>query len=93
MKIIKVILLTLSIPLVAFGDNITVTNSSSQPVPVRLIGTVVTLAQLPTSHTVGQTATVTDGAAALAWGATVTGGGTAKYLVWWNGTAWTVIGK
>jgi hypothetical protein len=70
-----------------------VTNPSNQPVPVRLIGTVVTLAQLPTSHSVGQTATVTDGAASLAWGATVTGGGTAKYLVWWNGAAWTVIGK
>ena len=77
----------------ARGDNVNVVNPATQPVPVVMIGTVVTLAQLPTTHAVGQTATVTDGAASLAWGATVTGGGTAKYLVWWNGAAWTVIGK
>jgi hypothetical protein len=89
----KTLILLLGLAACALADNVTVTNPSNQPVPVRLIGTVVTLAQLPTSHSVGQTATVTDGAASLAWGATVTGGGTAKYLVWWNGTAWTVIGK
>jgi hypothetical protein len=89
----KTLILLLALAATALADNVTVTNPSNQPVPVRLIGTVVTLAQLPTSHSVGQTATVTDGAASLAWGATVTGGGTAKYLVWWNGTAWTVIGK
>jgi hypothetical protein len=89
----KTLILLLALAATALADNVTVTNPSNQPVPVRLIGTVVTLAQLPTSHSVGQTATVTDGAASLAWGATVTGGGTAKYLVWWNGAAWTVIGK
>jgi hypothetical protein len=53
----------------------------------------VTFAGLPAAPATGQTACVTDGAASLAWGATVTGGGTAKYLVWYNGTNWTVAGK
>jgi hypothetical protein len=56
-------------------------------------GTVVTVATLPASPTTGQFAAVTDGAASLAWGATVTGGGSTTYLVWWNGTNWTVTGK
>lgn len=52
------------------------------------------VANLPTSPTarVGNIARVTDGAASLTWGATVTGGGTAQYLVWYNGTNWTVFG-
>jgi hypothetical protein len=90
-------LLTFTLILSAAGyclaDNVNVVNPTSKPVPVILIGTTVALAQLPASPAVGQTATVTDGAPALAWGATVTAGGTAKYLVWWNGAAWTVIGK
>lgn len=54
-----------------------------------------TVALLPdASHAqVGQQFVVTDGTAALAWGATVTGGASTKYLVAWNGTNWTVIGK
>jgi hypothetical protein len=55
------------------------------------IGTY-TVATLPTSPA-GTMAYVTDGTAALAWGATVTGGSTTKYLVWFNGTNWTVVGK
>jgi hypothetical protein len=51
-----------------------------------------TVATLPVGVT-GSVARVTDGAAALAWGATVTGGGTAQYLVWYNGAAWTVVGR
>ena len=53
-----------------------------------------TVALLPTSPTarVGNITRVTDGAASLTWGATVTGGGTAQYLVWYNGTKWTVLG-
>lgn len=53
-----------------------------------------TVALLPTSPIarVGNITRVTDGAAALTWGATVTGGGTAQYLVWYNGTNWTVFG-
>ena len=52
------------------------------------------VADLPASPTarVGNIARVTDGAASLTWGATVTGGGTAQYLVWYNGTNWTVFG-
>ena len=52
----------------------------------------VTVATLPAGQT-GAVASVSDGAASLAWGATVTGGGSTKYLVWHNGTNWTVIGK
>jgi hypothetical protein len=51
-----------------------------------------TVATLPAA-VAGMTAYVTDGTAALAWGATVTGGGSTKYLCWYNGTAWTVVGK
>ena len=38
---------------------------------------------------------VTDGDAGLAWGATAvnSGAGATKYLVWYNGTNWTVAGK
>jgi hypothetical protein len=52
----------------------------------------VTVATLPMG-VLGRTAVVTDGAAGLAVGAIIAGGGTAKYLVWWNGVSWTVIGK
>jgi hypothetical protein len=41
----------------------------------------------------GAIASVSDGSAALAWGATVTGGGATPYLVYCNGTNWTVAGK
>lgn len=53
-----------------------------------------TVAGLPTG-VLGAMARVTDGTASLAWGATVTGGGggTTQYLVWYNGTNWTVMGK
>jgi hypothetical protein len=53
----------------------------------------VTVANLPSSPVAGSVAYVTDGAASLAWGATVTGGSSTKYLVWYNGAAWTVVGK
>jgi hypothetical protein len=52
-----------------------------------------TVAALPAPTTVGKTAYVSDGAAGLAWGATVTGGGSTHYLVWSNGANWTVVGK
>lgn len=48
---------------------------------------------LPTGIQAGTLANVSDGAASLAWGATVTGGGTASYLVRYNGANWTVVGK
>ena len=78
---------------VVLADNANVVNPVSRPVPVVIVGNVVTVASLPGSPSIGQTATVTDGTAALAWGATVTGGGTTKYLVFYNGTNWTVAGK
>ena len=49
------------------------------------------VASLPTGVT-GAMAYVTDGTAGLTWGATVTGGHSTKYLVWYNGTNWTVMG-
>jgi hypothetical protein len=52
-----------------------------------------TVATLPASPTLGQFAAVTDGTASLALGATVTGGGSTPYMVWWNGTNWTVAAK
>lgn len=56
--------------------------------------TALTVATLPTG-VAGATAYVTDGDAALAWGATVvnSGSGATKYLVWYNGSNWTVAGK
>lgn len=44
---------------------------------------------------VGDVVYVTDGDSGLAWGATVvnSGSGGTSYLVWYNGTNWTVVGK
>ena len=57
-------------------------------------GLPFTVATLPAaSSSIGVLAVVTDGTAGLAWGATVTGGHSTPYLVWSNGTAWTVVGK
>lgn len=55
--------------------------------------TSYTVATLPTPLVLGRMAVVTDGTASLAWGATVTGGASTKYLVWYNGSNWTVMGK
>jgi hypothetical protein len=54
-----------------------------------------TVSALPTASAVlkGLRGSVTDGAASLAWGATVTGGGSSFYEVVCNGSAWTVAGK
>ncbi len=41
----------------------------------------------------GQTAYVTGGTDGLAWGATLTSGGTSNYFVRCNGVNWTVVGK
>ena len=61
---------------------------------VRLVDSY-TVGTLPAAGTAGRIARVTDGDAALAWGATVvnTGAGATPYLVWDNGTNWTVFGK
>ena len=55
--------------------------------------TSYTVATLPASPTIGRLAVITDGTAGLSWGATAVGGSSTKYLVWYNGSAWTVIGK
>ncbi len=54
-----------------------------------------TIAALNASPTTGEVASITDGDSGLAWGATAvnTGSGATKYLVWYNGSAWTVTGK
>jgi hypothetical protein len=46
---------------------------------------------LPTAPTVGMIARVTD-ATTPTVGSTVTGGGAAAALVWYNGTSWTILG-
>jgi hypothetical protein len=57
-----------------------------------LAGAGVLTASLPATPYVGQMAVVTDGVPALAWGAALSGTGTTPYLVWYNGSSWTVIG-
>lgn len=62
---------------------------------VNTIGQGIAVSSLPTcnSGALGTQYLIIDGAASLAWGATVTGGGSAKYLVWCNADNWTVFGK
>ena len=50
-----------------------------------------TVATLPSPPVVGEIARVTN-ATSPTIGSTVTGGGSANALVWYNGSAWTVIG-
>jgi hypothetical protein len=57
---------------------------------VRVV-TGLTVATLPGTPAVGMIARVTN-ATAPAVGSTVTGGGSAAALVWYNGTNWTVLG-
>lgn len=52
-----------------------------------------TVATLPASPFLGSLVVVTDGTAGLSWGATVTGGSSNNYLVWYNGSGWKVLGK
>ena len=51
-----------------------------------------TVAALPPTGPIGTMAIVTDGAPGQTWASTVTGGGTSRYLVWFNGAHWTVVG-
>jgi hypothetical protein len=55
------------------------------------VATALTVATLPPSPLVGMIARVTDATAPVA-GSTVTGGGSANALCWYNGTNWTVLG-
>lgn len=81
------------------SNTVTIGNSSNVGIfldtrYVRLVDSY-TVGTLPVAGTAGRIARVTDGDAALAWGATVvnTGAGATPYLVWDNGTNWTVFGK
>jgi hypothetical protein len=55
------------------------------------VATALTVATLPPSPLVGMIARVTDASVPTA-GSTVTGGGSANALCWYNGTSWTVLG-
>jgi len=55
--------------------------------------TKYTVSTLPASPLAGQMAVVTDGTSGLSWGAQVTGGSSTYYLVWYNNSQWTVLGK
>lgn len=54
----------------------------------------VLVSQLPSSPGLGMIASVFDAATGgLTFGQTLSGGGGGnRYLVWWNGSNWTVIG-
>lgn len=75
-----------------------VTLAATQTLTAKTLTTPIlssfTVATLP-AGTAGMMAYVTDGDAALAWGATVvnTGVGATKYLCWYNSANWTVAGK
>lgn len=56
--------------------------------PAYTVGTLPSVAS-----SIGKMAYVTDGAPAITWGVAVSGGGTSKYLVWCNGSNWTVVGQ
>jgi hypothetical protein len=78
------------------ADNIplNLTAAGTGTVKVNSVAEVVvssTVAGLPAAPAVGMITRVTD-ATAPAVGVTVTGGGAAAALVWYNGTAWSVIG-
>ena len=75
------------------GDT-TLTRSAAGVVKVKNVMelTPTAVAALPTG-VLGRMAVVNDGAAGIALGATVTGGGSTAYLVWWNGANWTVASK
>jgi len=52
-----------------------------------------TVATLPSSPSAGTIARITDGASGASWGTSPSGGHSTPYLCWFNGTAWTIIGK
>lgn len=52
-----------------------------------------TVSTLPSSPTFGELAYVTDGTSGLSWGAQATGGHSTFYIVNWNGSQWSVMGK
>ena len=71
--------------------NVVFKNSTTEFLDTPIIASPDTVATLPGTPAVGMIARVTD-ASAPAVGSTVTGGGAANALCWYNGTNWTVIG-
>jgi hypothetical protein len=54
----------------------------------------ILISALPAAPLAGMFAYISNGAAGLAWGAVATTTtGSTPYLVWYNGTSWTVVGK
>jgi hypothetical protein len=77
----------------ADGQPLVYRSASTPSTELKSNPSVFVVAKLPIHPVIGQIATVSDGTGALAWGATVTGGGSTKYLVVYNGANWTVLGK
>ena len=75
----------------ADAQTIVTGTNSNPPGTVALLPSYL-VASLP-SGTIGQLAYVTNGTSGLAWGATVAGTQTTKYLCWYNGANWTVVGE
>lgn len=71
----------------------TSTNGTSMASILRMQKVVVSSLPTCNSGNSGGIQAVSDGTASLAWGATVTGGGSTYYTVNCNGTNWTVMGK
>ena len=76
------------------GVNFTVTRDTIKFLKTMLLVYDETVATLPASPSVGMISRVTDGDSGLTFGNTVvnSGAGATPYLVWYNGTNWTVIG-
>jgi hypothetical protein len=55
--------------------------------------TPVAFSSLPATPATGMLAVVTDDSGPPTWGSTVSGGGSSLVLAWYNGVAWTVVGK
>ena len=77
---------------IQLGEDLTDIASALTTLKVSVPTTIV---NLPGAPATGQIAAVSDGDPGLAWGAIVvnSGAGATKYLVWYNGTNWTVIGE
>jgi hypothetical protein len=73
------------------GYGVELTTGLRLGAPVLHATTGYTVATLPTTPVVGMTTRVTD-ATSPTVGSTVTGGGAAAALCWYNGANWTVIG-
>ena len=66
------------------------TDFNQSNLPLRLLP--ITAAQLPAGPLEGMIAVITD-ATSNVWGTPITGGGSFKVAVYFNGTAWTVFAK